>query len=164
MGAGVSGGRVAPLGHPFGRMAPPGRRAREKGSTALQQELWRLPGLRTFPESRVLGARPILWVIQGGTMRRMTIGALLTAALLSGPAVVTAEAQAPVAAQAAAVQATQSQAQDDDNKDDDDGGWGLWGLAGLLGLLGLIPRRRKTHDTGTRRGTGTGGAHPNDRL
>ncbi|GAA5209930.1 WGxxGxxG family protein [Streptomyces thinghirensis] len=97
-------------------------------------------------------------------MRRTTIGALLTAALLAGPAAVTAEAQTPVVAQATTVQATQSQAQDDDNKDDDDGGWGLWGLAGLLGLLGLIPRRRKTHDTGTRRGTGTGGAHPNDRL
>lgn len=101
-------------------------------------------------------------------MRRVTIGALLTTALLAGPAAVTAEAQTPVVAQAATVQATvqatQSQAQDDDNKDDDDGGWGLWGLAGLLGLLGLIPRRRKTHDTGTHRGTGTGGAYPNDRL
>ncbi|GAA4691926.1 hypothetical protein GCM10023324_53530 [Streptomyces youssoufiensis] len=96
-------------------------------------------------------------------MRRMTIGALLTAALLAGPAAVTAEAQTPVVAQAATVQATQSQAQGDD-KDDDNGGWGLWGLAGLLGLLGLIPRRNKTHDTGTRRGTGAGGAHPNDRL
>ncbi|GAA2540590.1 MULTISPECIES: WGxxGxxG family protein [Streptomyces] len=95
-------------------------------------------------------------------MRRVTIGALLTTALLAGPAAVTAEAQTPVVAQAATVQATQSQAQDDDNKDD--GGWGLWGLAGLLGLLGLIPRRRKTHDTGTHRGTGTGGAYPNDRL
>nr|WP_143660420.1 WGxxGxxG family protein [Streptomyces sp. JHA26] len=94
----------------------------------------------------------------------MTISALLTAALLAGPAAVTAEAQTPVAAQTATVQAAQSQAQDDDNKDDDDGGWGLWGLVGLLGLLGLIPRRRKTHDTTTRRGTGTGGAYPNDRL
>jgi MYXO-CTERM domain-containing protein len=93
----------------------------------------------------------------------MTIGALLTVALLAGPAAVTAEAQTPVVAQATTVQATQSQAQDDDNKDDDDGGWGLWGLVGLLGLLGLIPRRRKTHDTGTHRGTGAGGAYPNDR-
>ncbi|MFD5709912.1 WGxxGxxG family protein [Streptomyces pharetrae] len=92
----------------------------------------------------------------------MAIGALLTAALLAGPAAVTAEAQTPVVAQATAVQAIQSQAQDDDNKDDD-GGWGLWGLVGLLGLLGLIPRRRKTHDTGTHRGTGAGGAYPNDR-
>ncbi|WPO72926.1 WGxxGxxG family protein [Streptomyces sp. KN37] len=97
-------------------------------------------------------------------MRRVTIGALLAATLLAGPTAVTAAAQTPVVAQAATVQATQSQAQADDNKDDDDGGWGLWGLAGLLGLLGLIPRRQKTHDTGTRRGTGTGGAHPDDRL
>ncbi|WP_369196908.1 WGxxGxxG family protein [Streptomyces djakartensis] len=97
-------------------------------------------------------------------MRRVTIGALLAATLLAGPAVVTAEAQTPVVAQAATVQTTQSQAQDDDNKDDDDGGWGLWGLAGLLGLLGLIPRRQKTHDTGTHRGPGAGGAHQGDRL
>ncbi|MGC2999599.1 WGxxGxxG family protein [Streptomyces sp. G35A] len=90
----------------------------------------------------------------------MTISGLLTAALLAGPAAVTAEAQTPVAAQAATVQATQNQAQEDDNKDDDNGGWGLWGLAGLLGLLGLIPRRRKTHDTGTHRDTGAGGAYP----
>ncbi|MEV8552436.1 WGxxGxxG family protein [Streptomyces glaucescens] len=97
-------------------------------------------------------------------MRRTSIGVLLTAALLAGPAAVTAEAQTPTAAQAATVQAVHSQAQDDDNKDDDNGGYGLWGLAGLLGLLGLIPRRRKTHDTGTHRGTGTGGSYPNDRL
>lgn len=134
------------------------------GSTALWKELWWLPELHVSPELPDIEVRPILWVIQGGTMRRATIGALLTAALIAGPAAVTAEAQTPVVAQAATVQATQSQAQDDDNKDDDDGGWGLWGLAGLLGLLGLIPRRRKTHDTGTRRGTGTGGAHPDDRL
>jgi hypothetical protein len=95
-------------------------------------------------------------------MRRTTVGAVLTAALLAGPATVAAEAQTPVAAQAATIQATQSQAQDDDNRDDGDGGWGLWGLAGLLGLLGLIPRGRKTHDTGTYRGTGTS-AHPTDR-
>ncbi|MFJ7767301.1 WGxxGxxG family protein [Streptomyces sp. NPDC097107] len=94
----------------------------------------------------------------------MTIGALLTAALLAGPAAVTAEAQTPVATQATTVQAAQNQAQDDDSKDDSDGGWGLWGLAGLLGLLGLIPRRGKTHDTAPRRGTGTGGAHPEDRI
>ncbi|MEU3284388.1 WGxxGxxG family protein [Streptomyces longwoodensis] len=97
-------------------------------------------------------------------MRRVTIGALLAATLLAGPAAVTAEAQTPVVAQAATVRTTQSQAQDDGNKDDDDGGWGLWGLAGLLGLLGLIPRRRKTHDMGTHRGPGTGGAHQGDRL
>ncbi|MFF9688054.1 WGxxGxxG family protein [Streptomyces sp. NPDC014623] len=95
-------------------------------------------------------------------MRRTTIGAVLTAALLAGPAAVTAEAQTPVAARTAAAQATQPQAQNDDKKDDDGGGWGIWGLAGLLGLLGLIPRRQKTHDTGTHRGTG-GGAHPTDR-
>ncbi|TDC21377.1 hypothetical protein E1265_18245 [Streptomyces sp. 8K308] len=91
-------------------------------------------------------------------MRRTTIGTLLAAVLLTGPAAVTAEAQTPVAAQAATVQATQSQAQDDDENGDDGGWglWGLWGLAGLLGLLGLIPRRRKTHDTETHRGTGTG--------
>ncbi|CAL9477393.1 hypothetical protein SUDANB58_02985 [Streptomyces sp. enrichment culture] len=93
-------------------------------------------------------------------MRRTTIGALLAAALLAGPAAVTAEAQTPAAASVTAVQAAQSQAQDTDEQDDDDGGWGLWGLAGLLGLLGLIPRRRKTHDTGTHRGPGT----HNDRL
>ncbi|HWU08790.1 MAG TPA: WGxxGxxG family protein [Streptomyces sp.] len=96
-------------------------------------------------------------------MRRMTIGAVLTAALLAGPAAVTAEAQTPVAIQAATAQVTQTQAQDDDDKKDDDGGgWGLWGLAGLLGLLGLIPRRQKTRDTGTYRGTGSG-SHPTDR-
>ncbi|WP_354671391.1 WGxxGxxG family protein [Streptomyces sp. CSDS2] len=89
-------------------------------------------------------------------MRRTTIGALLTATLLVGPAAVTAEAQTAATTQAATVHAPQSQAQVDRNKDDDDGGWGLWGLAGLLGLLGLIPRRRKTHDTGTYRGTGAG--------
>ncbi|MFE0809916.1 WGxxGxxG family protein [Streptomyces sp. NPDC058794] len=97
-------------------------------------------------------------------MRRVTIGALLTAALLAGPAAVTAEAQTPVTDRTAVVQAAQTQAQEDENKDDDNGGWGLWGLAGLLGLLGLIPRRQKTHDTNPRRGTGAGGAHPNDRL
>ncbi|MFG2633426.1 WGxxGxxG family protein [Streptomyces sp. NPDC048362] len=91
-------------------------------------------------------------------MRRTTIGAVLAAALLAGPAAVTAEAQTPVTIQATAVQATQTQAQDD-NKDDDDGGYGLWGLAGLLGLLGLIPRRRKTQDTAN---YGTG-AHRTDR-
>ncbi|MFS8200211.1 WGxxGxxG family protein [Streptomyces sp. CWNU-52B] len=98
-------------------------------------------------------------------MRRTTIGVLLTAALLAGPAAVTAEAQTPVVAQAASVQATQSQVQAADNKDDDDNGnWGLWGLAGLLGLLGLIPRRQKTHDTGNIRGTTTGsGAHTDRR-
>ncbi|MEV6804645.1 WGxxGxxG family protein [Streptomyces sp. NPDC051132] len=89
-------------------------------------------------------------------MRRTTVSALLTAALLAGPAAVTAEAQTPAVAQATTVQALPSQAQGDRNKDDDDGGWGLWGLAGLLGLLGLIPRRRKTHDAGPYRGTGTG--------
>ncbi|MEV0121789.1 WGxxGxxG family protein [Streptomyces sp. NPDC050703] len=96
-------------------------------------------------------------------MQRTTIGALLTAVLLAGPAAATAEAQTPVAPGTATVQAAAlPQAQDDDNKDDDDGGgWGLWGLAGLLGLLGLIPRRNKTHDTGHR---GTGGAHTTDRL
>jgi MYXO-CTERM domain-containing protein len=108
-------------------------------------------------------------------MRRTTTCAVLTAVLLAGPAVVTAEAQAPVTAQAATVQVTQARAQDDnndDNNDDSNGGWGLWGLAGLLGLLGLIPRKRKTQDTGYREtGTGTGpgtgrgtGSHPNDRL
>lgn len=101
-------------------------------------------------------------------MRRMTIGAVLTAALLAGPAAVTAEAQTPTVTQVATVQAAQSQAQDDDKQDDSDGGWGLWGLAGLLGLLGLIPRKRKTPDTGNYRGTGTGtgtgaGSHPTDR-
>ncbi len=96
-------------------------------------------------------------------MRRTTIGALLTAALLAGPAAVTAEAQTPVVAQAVTVQASQIQAQDD-NKDDDDGGWGLWGLAGLLGLLGLIPRRRKTYDTGAGNYRATAsGAHTMDR-
>jgi MYXO-CTERM domain-containing protein len=102
-------------------------------------------------------------------MRRMTIGAVLTAALLAGPAVATAEAQTPVSVQTAtvqSVQAAQSQAQaqqNDDNDDDDDsGGWGLWGLAGLLGLLGLIPRRRKTPDRGTGRGPGATG-YPTDR-
>ncbi|MFC0496751.1 WGxxGxxG family protein [Streptomyces mutabilis] len=79
----------------------------------------------------------------------MTVGAVLAAALLAGPAAATAEAQTPVVAQEANVQAPQRAAQDDTKQDDDDGGWGLWGLAGLLGLLGLIPRRRKTHDTGT---------------
>jgi MYXO-CTERM domain-containing protein len=93
----------------------------------------------------------------------MTIGTLLAAALLTGPAAVTAEAQTPVVGQATTVHAAESQAQGENNKDDDDGGWGLWGLAGLLGLLGLIPRRRKTHDTG-HRGPGTGGAHTSDRL
>lgn len=94
-------------------------------------------------------------------MQRTTIGALLTAVLLAGPAAATAEAQTPAVAGTATVQAAVPQAQGDDNKDDDDGGgWGLWGLAGLLGLLGLIPRRNKTHDTGHR---GTGGAHPTDR-
>ncbi|GGU26997.1 WGxxGxxG family protein [Streptomyces lavendofoliae] len=97
-------------------------------------------------------------------MRRMTTGVLLAAALLAGPAAVTAEAQTPLVAQVSTVQAAQVQAQDDDHKDDGGGKWGLWGLAGLLGLLGLIPRRRKTHDTGTHRGPGTGGAHTNDRL
>ncbi|CAL9475467.1 hypothetical protein SUDANB6_02927 [Streptomyces sp. enrichment culture] len=87
-------------------------------------------------------------------MRRTTIGALLAAALLAGPAAVTAEAQTPVAAPVTTVQAAQNQAQDD-GQDEDDGDWGLWGLAGLLGLLGLIPRRRKTHDTGTHRGPGS---------
>ncbi|MGI5481921.1 WGxxGxxG family protein [Streptomyces lavendofoliae] len=96
-------------------------------------------------------------------MRRTTTGVLLAAALLAGPAAVTAEAQTPLVAQATTVQAVH-QAQDDDHKDDDGGKWGLWGLAGLLGLLGLIPRRRKTHDTGTHRGPGTGGAHTNDRI
>ncbi|MFI6209415.1 WGxxGxxG family protein [Streptomyces sp. NPDC051041] len=114
--------------------------------------------LRDSPASRDMGARPRPWVIQGGTMRRMPIGALLAAALLAGPAAVTAEAQAPVMPHAATAQVSQSQAQDDNN-DDDDGGWGLWGLAGLLGLLGLIPRRRKTPDTGTHRGTGAGGPY-----
>ncbi|WP_369688977.1 WGxxGxxG family protein [Streptomyces sp. Wb2n-11] len=162
MGAGMSGGRGRSTRSPIRPNGPAGRRAREMGSTALRKEPWCLPGLRTSPKSRDMRTRPILWVTQGGTMRRVTIGALLSAALLAGPAAVTAEAQTPVVAQAATVQATQSQAQDD-NKDDDDGGWGLWGLTGLLGLLGLIPRRRKTHDTGTRRGTGTGGAYPDDR-
>ncbi|MBT2415227.1 hypothetical protein J7I94_32610 [Streptomyces sp. ISL-12] len=99
-------------------------------------------------------------------MRRMTIGALLTAALLAGPAAVTAEAQAPVASQTTTVQAAQiqPQAQEDDNDDDSGGGWGLWGLLGLLGLLGLMPRRQKTrHNPGTHRGPGTG-AHPDDRI
>ncbi|CAL9505246.1 hypothetical protein SUDANB145_03504 [Streptomyces sp. enrichment culture] len=100
-------------------------------------------------------------------MRRMTIGALLTAALLAGPAAVTAEAQVPVTSQTVAVQAAQPQpqAQEDDNNDDDSGGgWGLWGLLGLLGLLGLMPRRQKTRPTpGTHRGPGTG-AHPDDRI
>ncbi len=95
-------------------------------------------------------------------MRRMTVGAVLTAALLAGPAAITAEAQPTGMTQAATVQTSQSQAQDDDKKDDDNGGWGLWGLAGLLGLLGLIPRRRKTPDTGTHRGPGTG-SHSTDR-
>ncbi|WP_307126029.1 WGxxGxxG family protein [Streptomyces sp. B1I3] len=92
----------------------------------------------------------------------MTVGAVLTAALLAGPAAVTAEAQPPGVAQAATVQTSQSQAQDDDKKDDDNGGWGIWGLAGLLGLLGLVPRRRKTPDTGTHRGGGAG-SRPTDR-
>jgi MYXO-CTERM domain-containing protein len=93
-------------------------------------------------------------------MRRMTIGAVLTAALLAGPAAVTAEAQTPVGtATVQAVQSQQAPAQAQDNDDDDDdsgGGWGLWGLAGLLGLLGLIPRRQKTHDRGTGTGRGPG--------
>jgi MYXO-CTERM domain-containing protein len=107
-------------------------------------------------------------------MRRTTTCAVLTAVLLAGPAVVTAEAQTPVAAQATTVQVTQARADDNNNDDNDDsnGGWGLWGLAGLLGLLGLIPRKRKTQDTGYREtGTGTGpgtgrgtGSHPDDRL
>ncbi|MEV5987153.1 WGxxGxxG family protein [Streptomyces sp. NPDC052051] len=92
-------------------------------------------------------------------MRRTTIGALLSVALLAGPAAVTAEAQAQPVARTATVQAAQSQTQNptqvDRNKDDGGGGWGLWGLAGLLGLLGLVPRGRKGgHDTGTYRGTG----------
>ncbi|WP_367869748.1 WGxxGxxG family protein [Streptomyces prasinopilosus] len=131
---------------------------RGMGSAPLQGKLLCPPELRGAPASRDMDPRPRPWATQGGTMRRTTVGAVLTAALLAGPAAVTAEAQTPVATQASTAQATQSQAQDD-NKDDDNGGWGIWGLAGLLGLLGLIPRRRKTQDTGS---YGTG-AHRTDR-
>ncbi|WP_129841395.1 WGxxGxxG family protein [Streptomyces sp. RFCAC02] len=86
----------------------------------------------------------------------MTTGAVLTAALLAGPAAVTAEAHTPETAPAVAAQTMESQAQDD-NDDGGGGGWGLWGLLGLFGLLGLIPRGKKKHDTGGTRGTGTGG-------
>ncbi|WP_416238187.1 WGxxGxxG family protein [Streptomyces mutabilis] len=133
------------------------------GSTTLQRRCRARCCCTTLPHHPIWVARPRSRVTQGGTMRRTTVGALLTAALLAGPAAVTAEAHAPVETQTTSVQVAQSQAQEDDNNKDDDGGWGLWGLAGLLGLLGLIPRRRKTHDTGTHRGTGTGGAYPNDR-
>lgn len=103
-------------------------------------------------------------------MRRTTVGALLAAALLAGPAAATAAAQVPVAERASVVQAAPDRvpAVDDRDKDDDGGGggWGLWGLAGLLGLLGLLPRRSKGHTAGGPRsspGTG-GGAHPTDRI
>ncbi|CAM5357163.1 MYXO-CTERM domain-containing protein OS=Streptomyces fumanus OX=67302 GN=GCM10018772_11300 PE=4 SV=1 [Streptomyces fumanus] len=101
-------------------------------------------------------------------MRRMTIGAVLTAALLAGPAAVAAEAQTLESVRTATVQSVgiaPVQAPDDDHDDDDDGGgWGLWGLAGLLGLLGLIPRKRKTPDRGTTAGRGPGATgYPTDR-
>ena len=98
-------------------------------------------------------------------MRRTTTGALLAVTLLAGPAAVTAEAQTPPVARTATVQAAQSQSQTQADRDrgDGGGGWGLWGLAGLLGLLGLVPRGRKTHDTGTYRGTGTGTGTRTDR-
>ncbi|GGQ10700.1 WGxxGxxG family protein [Streptomyces roseolilacinus] len=106
---------------------------------------------------------------RGGAARRTATGALLAAALLTGPAAATAAAQAPAAAHTSAVRAAPVlvTAEVDRDKDDDNGGWGLWGLAGLLGLLGLIPRRSKTHGTGNHRGSspGTGGgAHPTDRI
>lgn len=86
-------------------------------------------------------------------MRRTTTGAALVIALLAGPAVATAEAQAPVTAPTATVQAAQGQTQAQENNEDN-GDWGLWGLTGLLGLLGLIPRRQKSHNTDTHRGPG----------
>ncbi|MDT9684320.1 hypothetical protein RND61_19995 [Streptomyces sp. TRM76323] len=102
-------------------------------------------------------------------MRRTTVGALLAATLLAGPAAATAAAQVPVAERASVVQAVPDRVPAVDDRDKDDGGgggWGLWGLAGLLGLLGLLPRRSKGHTAGGPRsspGTG-GGAHPTDRI
>ncbi len=120
--------------------------------------------LHDTPASRRMGTRPRPWVMQGGTMRRTTIGALLTAALLRDPPRSPQKRRRRWWPRQPPCRPPRAKRRMTTTRTMTMGAGVLWGLAGLwvCSVSSLVGVRHT--DTGTRRGTGTGGAHPNDRL